>query len=331
MPLHQLKVVAVHKARDGDLADGGGLCIKVVNGTARAAFRFTAPDGRRRETGLGVLNRASLAATGNSLVWARELAEKARRMLADGVDPIEQKKIDRDQAKAETDSKRLKKKAESLTLARAARLYHERDVEPSTKLTDRHKQEWIGSLERCVPAELWNAPVESITGPTLLDAMVVLQRRIPETARRVRQRFEVAFADAEFRGGLESGKNRARAIRKRFEKPAPQRDEEGFAALPFAKVPAFVQQLREQPGVAARALEFALLTALRTAEVIGADWREFNFDAREWIVPAARMKANKKHVVHLSDAAINVLTEVRGLDAASAIENRLGKLQEQRA
>ncbi|HEX7435444.1 MAG TPA: Arm DNA-binding domain-containing protein, partial [Caldimonas sp.] len=139
MALHRLKVVAVHKARDGDLTDGGGLCIKVVNGTARAAFRFTAPDGRRREAGLGVLNRSSLAGTGDSLVWARELAEKARRLLAEGVDPIEQKKADRDSAKAETDAKRQKKKAESMTLARAARLYHERDVEPSTKLTERHK------------------------------------------------------------------------------------------------------------------------------------------------------------------------------------------------
>lgn len=310
----ELKALALHKAGDGDYPDGHGLHVKIVKGRARATFRFTSPAGIRREMGLGPINRSSLAETGRGLTIVRDLAHEKRKLLREGIDPIEKKNADREQELAVVLAAKAKTKAEAMTLARAARSFHEREIEPQKKLTEKHKGEWIASLERCVPEELWHRAVDTIDAPTLLDAMVPLQSRVPETARRVRQRLELVFDDLEFRGGLASGKNPARAIRSRMERQAPERSRDGFRFLPYAKVPTFVRQLRGQPGVAARALEFALLTASRTAEVIGATWDEFNFEAREWTVPAERMKAGEKHVVHLSDAAINVLTEVRVLD-----------------
>jgi integrase len=82
---------------------------------------------------------------------------------------------------------------------------------------------------------------------------------------------------------------------------------EHHAALPYPEIADFMAELRQQEGIAARALEFAILTAARTGEVIGAKWDEINLDAKVWMVPGARMKAGKEHRVPLSDAALTIL------------------------
>jgi len=82
------------------------------------------------------------------------------------------------------------------TLARVARGYHARVIEPVKSA--KHGGEWISSLERLVPRALWQAPINSITAPVLLDAMIDLYRRVPETASRIPQRLDVIFADAQF-------------------------------------------------------------------------------------------------------------------------------------
>jgi integrase len=87
--------------------------------------------------------------------------------------------------------------------------------------------------------------------------------------------------------------------------------------MPFDEVPAFVMALREREGVAPRALEFAILTAARSGEVLGARWDEFDLEARIWTVPAARMKAGREHRVPLSGRALEILREME--------QNRLGE------
>ena len=86
-----------------------------------------------------------------------------------------------------------------------------------------------------------------------------------------------------------------------------KRQQRALAALPYAEVPAFVAELRQRPGIAAMALEFALMTAARTLEVVGAQWSEFNLDAALWIIPAERMKAGEEHTVFLCPRAVALL------------------------
>jgi integrase len=131
----------------------------------------------------------------------------------------------------------------------------------------------------------------------------------PETASRVRGRIEsvVDWATAcEYR----QGENPAR-WRGHLENLLPKKTKvkrvEHHAALPYAELPAFMVALRQQDGIGAKALEFAILTAARTGEVIGARWAEIDLEARLWVIPPERMKAGREHRVPLSEPAAAIL------------------------
>jgi integrase len=299
----------VHLARLGDHSDGDGLLLRVKGASASWVFRYTAPDGRRREAGLGKLVNNSITEAGKSLTGARDAAEKTRKLLRDGSDPIEHARALREQAKRETEAKKAAAQSERHTLARVARAYHERVIEPSR--TAKHSKEWIGSLENHVPEKLWDAPIDSIGAPALLDYFIDVSARVPETGSRIVQRLRAIFGDAEFRGWCAG--NPADAAARRLREAKPRRERGHFKALPFAAVPAFVAELRKRQGIAARALEFTLLTAARTGEVIGATWSEFDLEAGVWTVPAERMKGGEAHAVYLSERAVEIVKAMREL------------------
>lgn len=89
------------------------------------------------------------------------------------------------------------------------------------------------------------------------------------------------------------------------------RQVEHHAALPYPELGAFIAELRQQPGAGAAALEFAILTAARTGEVMGARWEEINFVERLWAIPGRRMKAAREHRIPLSDPAMRLLERMR--------------------
>ena len=182
--LHLLDTLDVVNAGDGDATDGGGLLLRVRGESASWVLRYTAANGKRREMGLGVAHRGSQKQAGASIVEARELAEDARRLLRKKVDPIDDRQRQRDEARAIDEQARTARRREQRTLARVARDYHERVIEPSR--TTKHAAQWIKTLETHVPAELWSKPVAEVTAPELLDPLLKLQRTIPETvdARR---------------------------------------------------------------------------------------------------------------------------------------------------
>jgi len=308
--IHRLTPVGVHKADDGDHNDGGGLVLRIVAGSGSWSFRYTSPAGKRREIGLGKLARNSQAAAGESLKAARKAAEDARRLLQQGVDPIEQRQARREQAQQAQQAAKAEAARERATLARVARDYHERVIEPHR--TPKHAAQWLSSLENHVPERLWHKPIADVTGPELLDFVIQLQAKVPETAARVRQRLEAIFDDAEFRA-ICTG-NPARAIRRKLSETTKSRRRGSFAALPYAQAPAFLKLLRAREGISARALEFAMLTAARTGEVVGARWEEFDLDAGIWRVPPERMKGGEEHVVHLSPRALEVVKGMRELE-----------------
>lgn len=308
--LHLLSVREVQSATEGDHSDGGGLVLRVGESSATWLFRFTSPSGRRREMGLGTADRNNAIVAGKSLTAARGAAYSARALLLQGIDPIDERDARRAALRDAEAAKKAGAKRDALTLARAARAYHERVVEPIR--TDKHSAQWIASLENNVPPAIWHKPITDVTAPDLLDAIAELQARIPETASRVRQRLEAIFDDVEFRGQC-SG-NPARAIRRKLREVKGRRERGSFAALDYHKAPAFIQELRARESIAARPLEFAILTASRTGEVIGAVRVEFGLNASVWTIPGGRMTAGEPHTVHPSPRAMEIVRSTQCLD-----------------
>jgi integrase len=137
----------------------------------------------------------------------------------------------------------------------------------------------------------------------------------PETAGRVRGRIESVLDWATSRN-YRQGENPARwrgHLENLLPKKSKVRRVEHHAALPYPEIGAFLGELQQQEGITARALEFAILTAARTGEVLGARWGELNLAEKLWTVPAERMKAGREHRVPLSDSAITILEEMRAI------------------
>lgn len=323
--IHRLTPIEVRAAKD-DCTDGGGLLLRVkADGSAAWVLRFTSPTGKRREMGLGVCHRQSQALAGESLTQARKLAADARALLASGVDPLDDREAKRAEKRAaEAQAKQqatIHREVEHWTLARCARDYHERVIEP--KLTPKHAAQWIASLENHIPAALWDAPIATIHAPQLVAALLKIKPhkrarrfggdKLGETRSRILQRLAAVWDDAIFHNRA-AANAAGSATRRKVAEAAPKRRRGAHAALPYAEAPAALRAIHGADGTAARALEFAVLCAARTAEVLGARWDEIDFEAGVWRVPAGRMKARRAHDVPLSTQALAVLDRVRGLD-----------------
>jgi len=313
-----LTVREMQSAGEGDHSDGGGLMLRVRGTSASWVLRYTAPSGRRREMGLGPARRASSKEAGENLTGARDAATKARSQLRAGVDPIENRQQQRARAAAAEATTKIQRKRQQFTLARAARDYHERVVEP--RLSAKHAAQWIATLENHMPADIWHKPINQIEPPELLSVLAGVRSleasgaRISETLRRIRQRLDAVWEDAIFHNHCTS--NPAAAVRRKMRETLPKAKPGQFRALDFNAAPAFMTKLREAQGMAARCLEFALLTAARTSEALTAEWQEFNLEQGLWTIPAAKMKAGEAHVVHLSKRARELVVGQIGFDQA---------------
>ena len=309
--LNLLSARAVFNARDEEFSDGGGLLLRCSGARAAWVFRYTNATGKRREMGLGACVRHNARAAGESLALARDLAAKQRGLLASdpALDPIDE----RDKANASRREAERQRKAEKVqekaTLARVARAYHEAFVEP--KLPRKLSADWINSLENHVPAVLWHKPIADIARAELLELLRDMQNRMADTAQRVRRRLDEVFEEAIEQGAVSL--NPVAMLRTKLRRENKPRRRTPHRALGYGEVPAFLRVLRVQPGIAARCLEFTILTAARTGESIGAQWSEFDLDGALWTVPAERMKAGEPHTVHLSEPSLAILGELRVL------------------
>lgn len=304
MAIHLLTAKQIAGASAGHFNDGGGVVLRVNDDQGRWWYRYTSPAGQRRAMSLGTaVVRGDCKLIEQSLRNAREIATEARSLLSRGQDPLDLRNAGKASAHKQVQERKSARKKERKTLARVARGYHETVIERSrTRLHARH---WIDSLENHLPKSIWHAPIDSVKAPALLDALLEIQRKVPETATRIRQRLEAVFNDAELRDLCST--NPARTIRRPMMEALGKRQQKPLAALPYVEVPTFFDQLRKRTATAARALEFALLTAARTSEVAEAQWSEFNLQAALWVVPAERMKAREEHTVFLSPRAVALL------------------------
>jgi integrase len=269
--------------------DGGGLYLSVAaNGSRSWTFRYGAQGARHY--GLGPLHTVSLTE-------ARSKARDCRLMLLDGGDPIADRRARKLAARLEA--------AKQITFAKAAETYIE--AHHTAWKSDKNKQQWINTLATYAFPLIGNLPVAAIDTTLVLHVLEPIWATKTETASRVRMRIERVLAWATVRG-YRSGDNPARWTH-HLDQLLPEQGKvapvEHHAAMGFADVPAFLRELRERDGMAARALEFLVLTAARTSEVIGAEFGEI--DAGVWTIPASRMKSGREHRVPLSDRAIEII------------------------
>lgn len=301
--LRLLTVREVLNAVDGDHYDGGGLTLRVRGESAAWVFRYSSPLRKRREMGLGTALRSNATLAGRSLTAAREAADTARIFVAGGGDPIERRIAETTGMRVLAAAAKSAKNAGALTLARAARQYHERVIEPNR--TPKHAAQWIASLENNLGDALWKSPIATIGQDDLLDRLIELNNDIPETASRIRQRLEAIFDDAIFRGVATA--NPAAIVKRKLREVGSKQRPGHFRALAFPEVPAFWIALAGQNGTAAKAFQFLILTASRTGEALGAAFDEFNLDTSIWRIPPERMKAGEEHIVNLSPPALAII------------------------
>jgi integrase len=177
-----------------------------------------------------------------------------------------------------------------------------------------HRQQWRSSL-RDHAAALHDIAISDISTENVLSVLQPIWLTKAETAKRVRGRIEKILDAAKVRGLRTTDSINPAAWRGHLALllPAQSKLARGHhAALPWSQAPAFLSQLRQRCAIAARCLEFVILTGARTGEALGAKWDEIDFGKRIWSVPSYRMKAGREHVVPLSTAAITLLEGIRG-------------------
>lgn len=254
--------------------------------------------GKRRDFGLGSYPSVTLAE-------AREAARAARAKLAQGIDPIEDARRARARLAADIHA--------SMSFGEAARRYiasHEKGWKNA-----KHAQQWQRSLDMYATPVLGTVPVRDVSLAMVLKVLEPIWASKTETATRLRGRIE-SVIDWSIARGYRTDSNPARwkgLLDKLLPAPGKVSRTTHFQALPYAQLPAFMAELVAQEGMGAKALRFVVLTAARSGEVRGATWNEIDLDARVWTIPAERMKASRPHRVPLSDAAVQLLQEMKGL------------------
>jgi integrase len=241
-----------------------------------------------------------------SLAEARDRALECRKLREKDIDPIDAREEARRQAAIER-VKSLKFKDAATAYMAAHRVAWK---------NDKHAAQWTATLKTYAYPVIGDLPLHLIDTTLVMKVIEPIWSTKPETASRVRGRMESVLAWATVRG-YRRGDNPAR-WHGHLEKLLPARSKvrktEHHRALAYAELPAFLVKLREQEGVAARALEFTILTAARTGEVIGATLREIDRRNKTWTVPADRMKADREHRVPMSDRALAILDQINRAD-----------------
>jgi integrase len=272
--------------------DGHGLYLRIgQTGGKSWVFRYRR-DRKLHHVGLGPTHTVSLAD-------ARAKALDLRRQRLDGIDPLT--------AKREAAAKARVTDAKAMTFRQCADAYI--SAHRAGWKNGKHATQWQSSLESYVCPTFGDLPVQAVDVGLVMKVLEPIWTTKPETASRVRGRIE-SVIDWATASGFRKGENPARwkgHLENLLPKKTKVRRVEHHAAIAYAELGAFMADLRQREGTAARALEFTILTAARTGEAIGATWTEIDFNARLWTVPAERMKAGKEHRVPLSDAALSIL------------------------
>lgn len=273
-----------------------GLLLQITPGGGRSWQMRTMIGGKRRVIGLGSYPTFSLA-------QARERARDLLDMVHRGIDPVEERKAARAALAAA--------QARGLTFDQATARFLDHKVDEFRNA--KHAAQWRSTLKTYASPALGDMLVADIQVADVQRALVPIWSFKTETATRVRGRIEAVLTWATVAGHRE-GDNPARwkgNLDALLPRPAKVARTQNHPALALGDAPTWFAALREREGIAARALEFAALTASRSGEVRGAKWAEIDFGAGLWTIPSKRMKAAREHRVPLTEAAIALLRSVQ--------------------
>lgn len=285
MAIHKLKPRKVATAGPGKYEDGGGLRLVVSpTGAKKWVLRFTI-DGKRREMGLGSFPDVGLAE-------ARDKATEHRKQAKEGVDPIEARQTEPE-------------KTPTFTTCAARYIRAHRRGWKNAK----HARQWVSTLKTYARREIGKKKVDAITTENILTILSPIWTTKTETAKRVQGRIEniLDYAAAhKYRDPLNPARWRGH-LDKLLPRPTRVKKVTHHPAMPHTEVPAFMAELSGNGSVSALALQFLILTATRTSEVLQAECNEIDLEAAVWTVPAERMKARREHRVPLTDATLTML------------------------
>jgi integrase len=276
----------------GDYLDGRGLYLQVRSESSKSWLLKYSIEKRAREMGLG-------SAFDFTLAEARDMRDHFRKLAKRGIDPIEHRR-------AEKAAKALDR-AKALTFKEACARYIAANRAGWKNV--KHAGQWEATLKTYAYPKIGALPVQAIDTALVMAVLDPIWSTKSETASRVRGRIESVIDAAKARGEFK-GENPARwkgHLDNLLPKPSKVSKVKNHAALPYADLPAFMMDLRQREGIASAAMEYLILTAARTGEVLGATWDEFDLRKSVWTIPGERMKNGKEHQVPLSPPAIAVL------------------------
>jgi integrase len=297
-------LVVVRLKEKGVYPDGGNLYLQVsVSGAKSWLFRYMR-FGKAKAMGLGAMHAVSLAE-------ARDKAAECRKLLASGIDPLGKRKNDKEAERlAASRGKTFKWCAEEYIKAHT-------DEWKNAK----HIWQWENSLSRFVYPTIGNLLVQDIDMALVVKVLQPIWKNKTETATRVRGRIERILDWAtvnEYRSGENPALWRGR-LDKILARPSKIKQVQHHPALPYTDINEFIKALDQEIGIAAFALKLVILTATRTSEAIGAQWKEFDLKQRLWTIPAVRMKGGREHRVPLSDAALAILKKMEKVKTGSIV------------
>lgn len=303
---HPTKALSAPRVRTvtepGRYADGAGLYLVVDDSGAKRWILRTVVKGRRRDIGLGGLSFTSLAD-------AREEAARLRKIARSGGDPLAVRR------RARITVPTFKEAAEKVHAAHGASFKNEK-----------HRKQWLASLEADVFPSLGQRTVDDIDSADVLKVLSPIWLSKPETARRIRQRIKTVL-DWSKVSGFRTGDNPVDGITRVL--PKHKAAAAHHAALPYQKVPAFIQALRHVNAAESvkLAFELTILCATRTSETLYATWDEINLETKIWTIPAQRMKAGVEHRVPLTQRCMEILNRAKALsgDAGFVFAGRTPK------
>jgi integrase len=300
MPLTQTAISKANKRRK--YADGRGLFLSVSANKRKTwvfCYRFPDPAAKRgyreREMGLGSIEHMDLEE-------ARREVMRLRGQVQEGIDPLEERRSGSPVAMRRQPGRTFREVAERLIEKKR----------PGWTKNGRSEEAWAGSLENHAYPIIGNKDVADITMFDVRDVLMKIWTTNNVMASRLQNRIHAVMTLAAVEQ-LRPDENPADRQKLLLMLPEHVHEEEPQAAMPYVELPGFITELRKEEGIAPRALEFTILTAARTGDTIGAVWDEIDLDAREWVIPASRMKGKKSrkklpdHRIPLSDRLVHIL------------------------
>ena len=294
----ELEAIEVKRLTEpGYHAVGGvaGLLLVVKETGARSWILRTVYGGYRRDIGLGGYPDVTLAG-------ARERARKAKDDIRKGIDPIEQRRAAQAALRAQRETRKT-----------FAQVWPEFFKKKAQELGAKNQQHWKASIENYALPVIGSMVVADIEMRHIKAVLDPVWTEKPMMAKKLRGRLESILSFATVHG-YRQGDNPARwkdNLAEVLAKPSSVHKVKHFRALDHEDCPEFIEALRKRQGTAARAVEFAILTAARSGEVRGATWSEIDFKRKRWAIPAERMKMDRDHVVPLTEAAVSLLRSLR--------------------